>query len=257
MADKTLHIRALARAAQVLADVEALASRLGISQAKLKAYLEGVAPLPQVLFLKVVDIVTDEQRQSTAAARDVVQQSLEVRRQSELARQVAAGARRRAGDVLSRAAAGVERSKKIRARLLDDVATLMRSEAASMQVLYAENDALLLVAWKGFHPDSAAHWQRVAVGTGSTCGVALKERQRVIVADVNDPTCGLTQEGIADYKLSGLVAVQSTPLVSCAGRVLGMLSTHWRRVHQPTERDLARFDVLARQAADVLEGVHT
>ena len=228
MADKTLHIRALARAAQILRDAEALASRLGISQAKLKAYLEGVAPLPQVLFLKVVDIVT-----------------------------VAAAARSRAGDVLSTAAAGVERSKKIRARLLDDVATLMRSEAASMQVLYAENDALLLVAWKGFHPDSAAHWQRVAVGTGSTCGVALKERQRVIVADVNDPTCGLTQEGIADYKLSGLVAVQSTPLVSCAGRVLGMLSTHWRRVHQPTERDLARFDVLARQAADVLEGVRT
>ena len=134
---------------------------------------------------------------------------------------------------------------------------LMRSDAASMQVLDADKDELLLLGWKGFHPDSAAYWQRVSVGNESTCGAALKERQRVIVADVNDPTYGLTQEGIAQYKLSRLVAVQSTPLVSRDGRLLGMISTHWRRVHQPAERDLARFDLLARKAADVLESART
>jgi PAS domain-containing protein len=32
-----------------------------------------------------------------------------------------------------------------------------------------------------------------------------------------------------------------------------MISTHWRELHQPTERALLRLDVLARQAADLIE----
>ena len=152
------------------------------------------------------------------------------------------------------------RLKEMRARLplaqlLGEAVAQMRSDAASVQLLDGQKNELLLLGWKGFHPDSAAHWERVSVGPESTCGVALKERQRVIVADVTDPACGLTQEGIAYYKLSGLVAVQSTPLASRDGRLLGMLSTHWQRLHEPGEHDLARFDVLARQAADAIESV--
>lgn len=47
--------------------------------------------------------------------------------------------------------------------------------------------------------------------------------------------------------------MQYTPLVSRSGQLLGMISTHWRAPHQPTERALQRFDVLARQAADLVE----
>jgi PAS domain-containing protein len=47
--------------------------------------------------------------------------------------------------------------------------------------------------------------------------------------------------------------VQSTPLVSRDGRLLGMISTHWRNPHQPSERDFRLLDVLARQAADLIE----
>lgn len=168
--------------------------------------------------------------------------------------QAALEARLRADEVLK---ASFDRSKEIRTRQMMEAIMLMRSDAASMQVLDVENNELLLLGWSGFHPASAAHWHRVAVGNESTCGAALKERERVIVADVNDPTYGLTQEGIAQYALSKLVAVQSTPLVSADGRLLGMISTHWQRVHQPAERDLARFDVLARQVADALESMRT
>jgi PAS domain S-box-containing protein len=55
------------------------------------------------------------------------------------------------------------------------------------------------------------------------------------------------------YRQSGIRAVQSTPLVSRSGQLLGMISTHWREPHQPTERALRLFDVLARQAADLIE----
>ena len=227
---------------------------LRVSMRQLDLWMLGTERPPRYVFLRAVDIIAE---QSSPAARGAVRQSLELRRESELARQAAAAARSRVDQALTKAATAVERSKEMRARLVEEAAMLMRSDAARVQLLDVEKEELLLLGWKGFHPDSAAHWQRVSVGSGSTCGAAMKERQRVIVADVNDPACGLTQEGIAHYKLSKLVAVQSTPLVSRDGRLLGMLSTHWRRTRQPAERDLVLFDVLARQAADVLERVHT
>src|SRR4030095_1147949 len=61
-----------------------------------------------------------------------------------------------------------------------------------------------------------------------------------------------TQEQL-DYRRAGVRGVQSTPLWSRTGRLLGMLSTHWRTPHTPTENDFGVFDVRARQAADLIE----
>src|SRR5262249_18154388 len=62
-----------------------------------------------------------------------------------------------------------------------------------------------------------------------------------------------------ESRRSNIRAVQSTPLVSRTGQLLGMISTHWREPHQPTEHALRRLDVLARQAADLIErsGIET
>ncbi len=49
------------------------------------------------------------------------------------------------------------------------------------------------------------------------------------------------------------VAAQSTPLITRSGHLIGMISTHWNIVHEPSERELNLLDVLARQAADLLE----
>ena len=59
------------------------------------------------------------------------------------------------------------------------------------------------------------------------------------------------------YLQAGMRAAQSTPLISRDGRLLGMLSTHWRQPHHPGESELRRFDILARQAADVIERAQT
>src|SRR4029450_13781110 len=52
---------------------------------------------------------------------------------------------------------------------------------------------------------------------------------------------------------SGIRAVQSTPLRSRSGRLLGMLSTHWRAPPTPTAEDFTFFGAAARQAADLIE----
>jgi GAF domain-containing protein len=47
--------------------------------------------------------------------------------------------------------------------------------------------------------------------------------------------------------------MQSTPPMSRGGEVLGMISTHWRQPYSPQEQELQRLDILARQAADLIE----
>jgi len=138
-------------------------------------------------------------------------------------------------------------------RILDAAMSLMSSDMASMQLLDPKGDQLRLIAWKGFHPQSAAFWERVYPESASTCGLALSTGCRVVVPDIQ--TCEFVA-GTADldeYRRSNIRAVQSTPLVSRSGQLLGMISTHWRERHQPTERALWRLDVLARQAADLIE----
>lgn len=57
----------------------------------------------------------------------------------------------------------------------------------------------------------------------------------------------------AFYRLSGIRAVQSTPLLSRNGCIVGMISNHWREPHQPSERNLRLLDIIARQVADLIE----
>src|SRR3712207_4999093 len=52
----------------------------------------------------------------------------------------------------------------------------------------------------------------------------------------------------------GLQSALALPLVSRTGTPLGMLNTHWRETgHRPTEKQLRLLDLIARQAADLIE----
>ena len=139
------------------------------------------------------------------------------------------------------------------AQILGAAMELMASDCASVQMLAADQTWLKLLGWRNFHPDSAAFWERVEVGAGSTCSKALSDNERVVVADVEASAFMAGTQDLEEYRRSGIRAVQSTPLQSRSGRPLGMLSTHWRTPHDPTEDDFRLFDVLARQAADLIE----
>jgi PAS domain S-box-containing protein len=138
-------------------------------------------------------------------------------------------------------------------RILDAAIDLMSSDMASMQVFDPERNALRLLAWEGFHPQSAAFWEWIGLDSGSSCAAALVAGGRIIVPDVETSEFAAGTPHAVEYRRSGILAMQSTPLVSRAGCLLGMISTHWRAPHQPSERALRSLDVLARQAADLIE----
>ena len=140
--------------------------------------------------------------------------------------------------------------------ILDAAIKIMRSDAGSLQILVHERNELRLLAWKGFAPESAAFWKWVRADAGSSCAQVMNTGERVIVEDVE--TCDFLS-GTADLDechRSGIQAMQSTPLIARDGRLLGMISTHWCEPHAPSNRDLRLLDVLARQAADLIEQKH-
>ena len=142
--------------------------------------------------------------------------------------------------------------ESLSAQILDAAIELMGADAASIQMLAPDEASLTLLDWKHFHPASAAFWQRVTAEASSTCGRALRDNERVLVTDIDSCEYMAGSQDHDEYRRSGIRAVQSTPLRSRSGRPLGMLSTHWRTPHAPTENDFRLFDVLARQAADLI-----
>src|SRR5262245_9986528 len=138
-------------------------------------------------------------------------------------------------------------------RVVEAAIGVMSSDMGSMQTFHPEHNELRLLAWKGFHPESAVFWERVHLDSACTCGVALSTGRRVMVPDTEACDFMAGTGDLDAYRRSNIRAVQSTPLVSRSGRLLGMISTHWREPHQPTERALRSLDVLARQAADLIE----
>jgi PAS domain S-box-containing protein len=87
----------------------------------------------------------------------------------------------------------------------------------------------------------------------SACGVAVETQQRVIVEDVRQSALFVGSSSLKAMNQAGIRAVQSMPLVSSAGKVLGVISTHFSTSRRSSEQELRLMDLLARQVADYLE----
>ena len=141
-------------------------------------------------------------------------------------------------------------------KIVDTAMQIMHSDFGSLQVLHRERGefgALKLMVHKGFTPQAAKFWEWVDYGDNTTCSQAMKNRSNIIVPDIEKWDIAQDTEDLAVYLKTGIHAVQSTPLVSRNGELMGMFSTHWRQPYTPTEREMDLLFILARQAADLIE----
>lgn len=134
--------------------------------------------------------------------------------------------------------------------IIDAAMEITGAEMGNIQLL--EHGSLRIVSQHGFDPAFMDFFNSVHCGQAA-CGTALQNRERVIIEDVaQSPIFAGTPE-LDAMLAAGARAVQSTPLVSRSGRVLGIFSTHYRSRRRPGERELRLLDLLARQAADLIE----
>lgn len=130
---------------------------------------------------------------------------------------------------------------------------VMHSDYAAMQRLSDDGGELELLASRGFHENSAGEWCLVRREACSACAKALRENRRVIVTNIASSPELASDDILRAFLRMGILATQSTPLISRSGKQVGMLSTQWRTPHAPSERNLRLLDIVARQAADLIE----
>ena len=98
-------------------------------------------------------------------------------------------------------------------KIADAAVAIMRSDFASMQMLYPERGnggELLLLAYRGFSPEAARFWEWVPANSGSTCAVALRTSSRVIVSDIETCDFMAGTEDLRVYRQTAIRAVQNS-----------------------------------------------
>jgi PAS domain S-box-containing protein len=138
-------------------------------------------------------------------------------------------------------------------QLLEEIVTagmeITGADIGNIQLI--ENGALGIVAHCGCNGQFLKFFGSVREGEAA-CGTAWARGVRVIVENVAETS--LFTSAARDVLLAeGIIAVQSTPLVSRNGQILGTFSTHYRGPHQTTDREQRLLDILARQATDLIE----
>ncbi|WP_161821480.1 PAS domain S-box protein [Sporotomaculum syntrophicum] len=126
------------------------------------------------------------------------------------------------------------------------------ADMGNIQLLEAESGSLRIMAYRGFKQPFLDYFAVVEQETGCS-GTALQRGERVIVEDVTRSPIFAGTPALEVMLQAGARAVQSTPLISRSGIIVGMLSTYLRSPHRPKEQDLQLVDLLAHQAADLIE----
>ena len=175
-----------------------------------------------------------------------------LRRESE--RRMAADLRamaclREVGDYCVRAGNELPRCLEV---ILDAAIELTSALKGTIQLLDRASGDLCLAVSRGFEEPFLEYFA-VVHGEETVSGAAMQSGTRVIVEDLAQSNLFSGRPSLAAALEANVRAVQATPLMSSAGTLLGILSTHFDLPHRPSERELRLMDLLARQAGDYLE----
>ena len=134
-------------------------------------------------------------------------------------------------------------------RIMDAAVNIMGADRGTLKLV--EGDFLLIVAHHGHQQPYLDFFNsaegRVSVAEAMKCG------ERVMIEDVESCPIFVGSPSLAVLREAGVRAINSTPLRSRMGALLGILTTQWSVPHVAAEHDLWRIDLLVRQAADIIE----
>ena len=137
--------------------------------------------------------------------------------------------------------------------ILDDVIAFHGAEYGNVQLPIG--DELVIVAQRGFSISFLKRFRRVTKEFGCACGRAFRLRRTVVIRNVvEDPEFAAY---LKDADAAGFRAVQTTPLFTGEGLLLGMVSNHFSNVHEPTSFEieiLKSYSIAAAEHAYCLLG---
>ena len=135
--------------------------------------------------------------------------------------------------------------------ILAAAADLTGTDKGNIQIYDPQTEKLRIFVHQGLGRRLLKHFAED--GWVATCAQAASKTERVIVPDVQILEALRGTVELEIVMEDGIRSIQSTPLISRDGRLLGMLNNHYRTPGGPDDQKLRYIDLLARQAADLIE----
>lgn len=136
-------------------------------------------------------------------------------------------------------------------KILSAAADISGTDKGNIQLFDPAKGTLRIIVHQGLGNRLVDHFRED--GWDASCGEAAKQVQRLVVHDVEKLEGLQGTLGLEIVLEDGIRSIQCTPLISRDGRLLGMLNNHYRWPGGPSAEALRYIDLLARQAAELIE----
>ncbi len=136
-------------------------------------------------------------------------------------------------------------------KILAAAADISGTDKGNIQIYDPARKTLRIVVHQGLGARLVEHFRED--GWDASCGEAARQVQRLVVPDVEKLEGLQGTLGLEIVLEDQIRSIQCTPLLSRDGRLLGMLNNHYRWPGGPTPDALRYIDLLARQAAELVE----
>jgi PAS domain S-box-containing protein len=128
---------------------------------------------------------------------------------------------------------------------------LMGADMGAIRIWNSERGSLKIEAHRGFTCEYLDLFRQIHLESTPPCDNVLRSGERMVIEDVEQDYRFAPFRPLA--RAAGYRALQSTRILSREGVPLGVLGTHFRSVHKPSDQDLHLLDLYVRQAADIIE----
>jgi len=136
-------------------------------------------------------------------------------------------------------------------KILAAAADISGTEKGNIQIYDPAKNTLRIAVHQGLSSHFVEHFAQD--GWVASCAEAAKNLARLVVPDVEQLTDLRGTPGLEVILADNIRSIQCTPLLSRSGQLLGMLNNHYTWPGGPTPEALRYIDLLARQAAELLE----
>lgn len=108
---------------------------------------------------------------------------------------------------------------------IDDAMRLTQAQFGSLQIFDETSASLIILAQRNFRNPFLEHFAVVKLSDGSACARAGAGSERIMIENIATDPAFEPHRRVAEE--AGFQAVQSTPLRDSAGKLIGVLSTHF------------------------------
>jgi PAS domain S-box-containing protein len=142
--------------------------------------------------------------------------------------------------------------QKVFDQIVDTATALARDTMGSLQLLDIKSKSLQLRSARGLSDRWIEYWKIVDQCDG-ICGEAVISKKRISIENIADSPSFRGKPAYEILLKEGISAIQSTPIISRSGELLGVLTTYNYKPGLPDNHSLWVLDLLARQTADIID----